>query len=52
MAANNETGVIQPVREAAEIVQRHGGLLHVDAVQAAGRMPLDIKDARRRSADA
>jgi cysteine desulfurase len=42
MAANNETGVIQPVREAAEVVHRHGGLLHVDAVQAAGRMPLDI----------
>jgi cysteine desulfurase len=42
MAANNETGVIQPIREAAEIVHRHGGLLHVDAVQAAGRIPLDI----------
>ena len=42
MAANNETGVIQPVREAAEVVHRHGGLLHVDAVQAAGRVPLDI----------
>jgi cysteine desulfurase len=42
MAANNETGVIQPVREAADIVHRHDGLLHVDAVQAAGKMPLDI----------
>jgi cysteine desulfurase len=42
MAANNESGVIQPVAQAAEIVHRHGGLLHVDAVQAAGRMPLDI----------
>jgi cysteine desulfurase len=42
MAANNETGVIQPVARAAEIVHRHGGLLHVDAVQAAGRMPVDI----------
>ena len=42
MAANNETGVIQPVADAAEIVHQHGGLLHVDAVQAAGRMPLDI----------
>jgi cysteine desulfurase len=42
MAANNETGVVQPVAVAAEIVHRHGGLLHVDAVQAAGRMPLDI----------
>ncbi len=42
MAANNETGVIQPVAAAAEIAQRHGALLHVDAVQAAGRIPLDI----------
>lgn len=42
MAANNETGVIQPVRAAADIVHRHGGLLHVDAVQAAGRIALDI----------
>jgi cysteine desulfurase len=42
MAANNETGVTQPVAAAAEIVHRHGGLLHVDAVQAAGRMPVDI----------
>jgi len=42
MAANNETGVIQPVAAAAEIVHRHGGLLHVDAVQAAGRIALDI----------
>jgi len=42
MAANNETGVIQPVAEAAGIVHRHGGLVHVDAVQAAGRIALDI----------
>ena len=42
MLANNETGVVQPIAAAAEIVHRHGGLLHVDAVQAAGRMPLDI----------
>ena len=42
MAANNETGVIQPIRVAGEIVHRHSGLLHVDAVQAAGRVPLDI----------
>jgi len=42
MAANNETGVIQPVAQAAEIVHRNGGLLHVDAVQAAGRIALDI----------
>jgi cysteine desulfurase len=44
MLANNETGVIQPVREAAAICRRHGALLHVDAVQAAGRMPLRLED--------
>jgi cysteine desulfurase len=38
MLANNETGVIQPVAEAAALCRRHGALLHVDAVQAAGRM--------------
>lgn len=42
MAANNETGVIQPVAAASELVHRAGGLLHVDAVQAAGRVALDI----------
>ncbi|CAM5767903.1 cysteine desulfurase [Bosea minatitlanensis] len=40
--ANNETGVIQPVAEAAAIVHRHGGLLHSDAVQAAGKIAIDI----------
>jgi len=42
MAANNETGAIQPVAEAAAIVHDAGGLLHSDAVQAAGRIPLDM----------
>jgi len=42
MAANNETGVLHPVAEAAELCRRHGALLHVDAVQAAGRLPLDL----------
>ncbi|WP_338662291.1 aminotransferase class V-fold PLP-dependent enzyme [Pararoseomonas sp. SCSIO 73927] len=41
MVANNETGVIHPVAEAAAICRRHGALLHLDAVQAAGRVPLD-----------
>jgi cysteine desulfurase len=40
--ANNETGVIQPIAEAAEIVHRHGGLMHSDAVQAAGKVAIDI----------
>lgn len=43
MIANNETGVIQPVREASTLVHAHGGLLHVDAVQALGRIGLDIR---------
>lgn len=42
MLVNNETGIIQPVAEAAAVVHRHGGLLVVDAVQGAGRMPVDI----------
>jgi cysteine desulfurase len=44
MSANNETGAIQPVREAAEIVHAEGGLLHVDAIQAFGKIPFDIKE--------
>jgi len=44
MLANNETGIIQPVRDAAKIVQAHGGIFVVDAVQAAGRIPLDINE--------
>ncbi|MEW5422075.1 cysteine desulfurase family protein [Amorphus sp. 3PC139-8] len=45
MAVNNETGVIQPIAEAAEIVHRSGGVLHVDAIQAAGRIALaDVAD--------
>jgi cysteine desulfurase len=42
MLASNETGVIQPVAAAAKMVHRAGGLVHVDAVQAAGKIPLDI----------
>jgi Cysteine sulfinate desulfinase/cysteine desulfurase and related enzymes len=44
MAANNETGVIQPVGEAAALAAEVGGLLLVDAVQAAGRMPIPRAD--------
>jgi cysteine desulfurase len=44
MLANNETGVIQPVRDAAKLAHAAGGLLHVDAVQALGKISLDIKD--------
>ena len=45
MAANNETGALQPVAEAARIVHDAGGLLHVDAIQALGKIPFDIKAA-------
>jgi cysteine desulfurase len=44
MAANNVTGTLQPIRELAEIAHRHGVLFHTDAVQAAGRIPLDVAD--------
>jgi cysteine desulfurase len=42
MAANNETGAIQPVAETAKIVKDAGGLFHTDAIQAAGRMKLGL----------
>ena len=42
MLANNETGAIQPLEEAARIVHEAGGLLHVDAVQALGKIPFDM----------
>ncbi|CUX16239.1 Cysteine desulfurase (Nitrogenase metalloclusters biosynthesis protein nifS) [Agrobacterium deltaense Zutra 3/1] len=42
MMVNNETGILQPVAEAARLVHAAGGLMVVDAVQAAGRVLLDI----------
>jgi cysteine desulfurase len=42
MLANNETGVIQPVAGIAEIAHRAGAIVHTDAVQAAGRIPVDM----------
>lgn len=44
MLANNETGAIQPIAEAAHLVHEAGGLLHVDAVQAIGKIRIDIKE--------
>jgi cysteine desulfurase len=44
MLANNETGVIEPVREIAEIAHRHDALVHCDAVQGAGKIRIDIED--------
>jgi cysteine desulfurase len=42
MAANNEIGVLAPIAEIAAIAHRRGALLHVDAVQAAGKVPFDV----------
>lgn len=41
--ANNESGVIQPIAEAARLVRQAEGWLHVDAVQSAGKIPVDIR---------
>ena len=46
MLANNETGALQPVGEVADIVHEEGGLLHVDAIQALGKIPFDIKSMK------
>jgi cysteine desulfurase len=43
MLANNETGIIQPVAATAELVHAAGARLHVDAVQALGRIPVDVE---------
>ena len=42
MLANNETGVIQPIREVAELCKKHNALLHCDAVQGVGKIPVDF----------
>ena len=42
MAANNETGVLHPLEDVMLLCQRYGALLHVDAVQAAGRVPVSL----------
>jgi cysteine desulfurase len=46
MLANNETGTLQPVGEVADLVHEAGGLLHVDAIQALGKIPFDIKSMK------
>ena len=43
MMANNETGVVQPIEEIGKIAAEAGVLFHVDAVQAAGKVPIDVK---------
>jgi cysteine desulfurase len=42
MLANNETGAIQPIAEAAEIARAHGAIVHCDAIQAAGKLSIDL----------
>ena len=42
MAANNETGILQPIADIASLAHRHGALIHTDAIQAAGKIPVDM----------
>lgn len=44
MLANNETGVVQPIRAIADLARTYGALLHVDAVQGLGKMPVSWSD--------
>jgi cysteine desulfurase len=44
MLANNEVGTIQPVKELAEIAHQAGALFHTDAVQAAGKIPISVRN--------
>lgn len=43
MFANNETGVIQPIKELAAIAHKHGALFFTDATQAVGKVPVDVE---------
>src|SRR6266478_2858459 len=52
MAANNETGVIQPMRKISQICREHSVLLHTDMVQAFGKMPVVIPSEVEESRDA
>ncbi|MDN5247546.1 MAG: cysteine desulfurase family protein [Wolbachia endosymbiont of Tyrophagus putrescentiae] len=44
MTANNETGVIQPIKEIAEMVHKFGGILHTDAAQSVGKINVNMED--------
>lgn len=44
MAANNEIGTLEPIKEIGEIAHKHGVLFHTDAVQAYGHIPLDVEE--------
>ncbi|MFO7693455.1 MAG: aminotransferase class V-fold PLP-dependent enzyme [Vicinamibacterales bacterium] len=44
MLVNNELGTVQPVKELAALARQHGAVVHTDAVQAVGRVPVDVRD--------
>lgn len=44
MLANNETGAVQPLKEIAQAVHYHGGMVHTDAVQAVGKIKVDMQE--------
>lgn len=44
MLANNEIGTIEPIKDVVRIAKKHGVLVHTDAVQAVGSIPVDVKD--------
>ena len=44
MMVNNEIGTVQPIKEIAKLAKNHGVLLHSDAIQALGNLPIDVKD--------
>ncbi|MDX1738689.1 MAG: aminotransferase class V-fold PLP-dependent enzyme, partial [Alphaproteobacteria bacterium] len=44
MAANNEIGILHPLKEIAALAHKHGALLHTDAAQAVGKIPIDVKE--------
>ena len=44
MVGNNESGVIEPVKEVSRIVRKHGAYIHADATQAIGKIPVDVND--------
>ncbi len=43
MFANNETGALQPIAQATALARRHGALFHCDAIQGAGKLPVDMR---------
>ena len=47
MHANNEIGTVQPIPELATIARERRALFHTDAVQSAGKIPIDVKSPRR-----